>query len=1031
MSFNFDQGQRAAAVTNREMRTGPGGLHLATCLLGAVVLFVHPHAAHAQLRLNINLLDTTTLTAVPNTDYRWSTIGMPSTVPTQYVDIGDCGCFLGAVSTVATAYLWDFAAQIPKFEGDTRFGGRRSSAPGFHPGYLNQYLIGLRVPPPFGPMPFNWGYKDIADCGVLLNPWALTTIAQPIVFGPSIFGASGLELQWFKQGAFGLKISGARLIDERLLRGEPTLVAVDNVDSDGSKDGTGHMYVVAGWDALRRQYLVLDPWDLPFGTKGVLKSPEGGRFSNYAGWDASITHLITVTPAFGVPRSISVADAPSPISFAVTDPFGLRSGYNPATGEEDQASPNAFEWEQRGEQSLTGPRSPGAVTRGLQVWRPVEGTYRFEIIGRAAGPYEFNIATTEGVSRLVHDASSGTVAPGQVFKYEMDYTVTAPVVREVTNFTPQSRIAGDFNSTPRQVLGFDGTASFDVDGHIVAWEWSFGDGSGVMGAKASHAYQMAGDFVVTLTVTDDLGATNVSRATARVRNLTPIVNLSGPYVAVGSGDVLFNAQQSLDPRGGMLTAIWDFGDGTPLLTTTSLTPTHRYAAGPGRPLNDVGDSSILYVVKVTMSNGFEMSEQVITTVTRLALPHWETGGVKTEHVNFNGNPCVNPGDTFTVNGVAPPRKGSAWWNDLVTSWNLADGPMPGGQLLYGPATGPQVLINTHAPDYKFEFTERIPRELTSSPRSYAYNSFVFSFILGSQDNACPYVPENRSPTGVAGGPYFGRVGVSVKFDGSSSFDPDGDALSYAWNFGDGSPGEGVNPSHAYAEAGTYYVALTVSDGTATRRPMPGLGFAKVVIEETPPVDTTPPLIVPAISGTAGADGWYRSDVKVKWTVSDPESGIQAAAGCYDSVTTTEGVTALSCSATNNAGLTSSVPLMIKIDKTAPTFIGTPSACSLWPPDHKMERVAIISARDVGTSNVVAFDVTVSSNEPAEGLGDGDVTPDVAVSGDALESREVHLRRERSAVGTGRVYTLSASASDAAGNVNTITVSCVVPFSMSR
>lgn len=73
---------------------------------------------------------------------------------------------------------------------------------------------------------------------------------------------------------------------------------------------------------------------------------------------------------------------------------------------------------------------------------------------------------------------------------------------------------------------------------------------------------------------------------------------------------------------------------------------------------------------------------------------------------------------------------------------------------------------------------------------------------------------NQAPLANPGGngTYSGGEGTAIQFDGSGSSAPDGDALSYAWDFGDGTSGTGVAPTHAYADNGSYAVTLTVNDG---------------------------------------------------------------------------------------------------------------------------------------------------------------------------------------------------------------------------
>lgn len=78
------------------------------------------------------------------------------------------------------------------------------------------------------------------------------------------------------------------------------------------------------------------------------------------------------------------------------------------------------------------------------------------------------------------------------------------------------------------------------------------------------------------------------------------------------------------------------------------------------------------------------------------------------------------------------------------------------------------------------------------------------------------------PVANAGGPYSGTVGTAVSFNGSGSSDPQGQALTFAWNFGDNTTGSGASPTHTYSTAGTYTASLTVTNtasltGTATAK----------------------------------------------------------------------------------------------------------------------------------------------------------------------------------------------------------------------
>jgi PKD repeat protein len=88
-------------------------------------------------------------------------------------------------------------------------------------------------------------------------------------------------------------------------------------------------------------------------------------------------------------------------------------------------------------------------------------------------------------------------------------------------------------------------------------------------------------------------------------------------------------------------------------------------------------------------------------------------------------------------------------------------------------------------------------------------------------SSAPIASATASPLTGSGG------NLTVNFSGARSTDPTGNALSYAWNFGDGSSGSGASVSHTYTAIGTYAATLTVSDGQG------GFGVSSVNIVVTP------------------------------------------------------------------------------------------------------------------------------------------------------------------------------------------------------
>ncbi|HJR33519.1 MAG TPA: PKD domain-containing protein, partial [Gemmatimonadales bacterium] len=76
-----------------------------------------------------------------------------------------------------------------------------------------------------------------------------------------------------------------------------------------------------------------------------------------------------------------------------------------------------------------------------------------------------------------------------------------------------------------------------------------------------------------------------------------------------------------------------------------------------------------------------------------------------------------------------------------------------------------------------------------------------------------FASANQPPVANPGGRYWGIRGQAIAFDAGGSTDPEGEAMTFAWDFGDGTTGSGATPTHTYGELGAYQVSLAVTDAS--------------------------------------------------------------------------------------------------------------------------------------------------------------------------------------------------------------------------
>ncbi len=329
--------------------------------------------------------------------------------------------------------------------------------------------------------------------------------------------------------------------------------------------------------------------------------------------------------------------------------------------------------------------------------------------------------------------------------------------------------------------------------------------------------------------------------------------------------------------------------------------------------------------------------------------------------------------------------------------------------------------------------------VASATRPHAYYSHAFAY-LGSQSGFGSAI---RMETG--SGPQ-GLVIADFDADGYGDVVVD-DTHDRTLSVFPGSPSQPAtreviaSPDLAALDHGdgTHSDTLTVGDVDNDGDPDVVFSWTGIVFLRNGPLNQ-PPVAVAGPDQTREAGDACRVDLQLDGTESYDADGDeleflwQSSAGSFVGATPvvslTPGSYSFSLTVTDPAQASGSDEVLVFVlDATAPEILAASASPSqLWPPNHRMVSVSLsMNAVDACDGPATCAISSVSSNEPIEGTGDGDASPDWRI----LDSDSLLLRSERAGNGTGRTYSIAVNCSDERGNQTTQEVQVLVPHSRGK
>jgi gliding motility-associated-like protein len=437
---------------------------------------------------------------------------------------------------------------------------------------------------------------------------------------------------------------------------------------------------------------------------------------------------------------------------------------------------------------------------------------------------------------------------------------TLPKVVNLTN----PPVAGMTATTTRCVgkpVTFYDASTVPTGSTLVEWTWDFGDGSPLVvaatGANQVHTYAAAGTYTAKLRVKTATGCYSTEFPFPVTIHVNPVVNFSFPNICLPSGAAQFTNNTTIsDGTQALLTYNWDFGDGSPNVSTVS--PLHTYT----------GTGPYTATLTATSNNGCtENLPRLVNTI------YAQADG------EFTVNPenCVGAVTSFTSTSNPLAGNTTAQWH-----WDFGDGT---------PNSTVQNPVHTYA-----------------TPGTYSVKHWIVTDKGCNSDTAIHPVTVNQLPT--ADFNFTGPVCETRALNFTDNSVPNAGSLnSWSWNFGDGSPVSPLqNPTHTYALPGTYTVTLQVTTNkgcvstvlplqvVVNRLPEAGFSFPESCQDDAVQFTDTSKVT----GGSITQWSWNFGDASALSTLQNPQHNY-AAPGVYN--VTLTATTNNGCAATTSASVT--------------------------------------------------------------------------------------------------------------------------------